>query len=264
MSVRRAYAAVSFGQMHYRYAGTPGKPVVVLLHQTPSTSEMYEDLMNALAADYRLIAPDSPGMGMSDAVGGDWSIAAVAAGVAEFLDEIGVDRCSLFGHHTGASIAAEIVLIGTQHVEAVALSGPTLLNDDLRERLPEMASAIAARNDGSHLQQMWQRIRGKDESAPLRIIERETFNGIQLGELYPTAYDAVIRQDFAKALSELSCPVLVFAGTGDPLYGQLDAALQLLGDGRKESVAGAKTFVCETHCPEVAGLLRDFFSHEAA
>lgn len=264
MTVRRAYAAVSFGQVHYRYAGTPGKPVVVLLHQTPSTSEMYENLMMALAADYRLIAPDTPGMGLSDPVADPLTIAGLATGIAEFLDEVGVDRYYLFGHHTGASIAVQIAAVHPRHIEAVALSGPTLLSDELRARLPEMASAIPARADGAHLQGMWQRIHSKDESAPMDIIERETINGIQLGDRYAAAYDAVVEQDFAAALRALTCPVLVFAGTGDPLYGQLDAALRQLGNGRKESIADAKTFVCETHCPQVAGLLRDFFSGEAA
>ena len=68
MNVARGYTTTSFGQVHYRFAGTPGKPVVVFLHQTPSDSAMYEDLMRELADDYRLFAPDTPGMGMSDPV----------------------------------------------------------------------------------------------------------------------------------------------------------------------------------------------------
>lgn len=264
MKIQRAYATVSFGQIHYRYAGTAGKPIIVLLHQTPSDSAMYGKLMRELAPDYRLFAPDTPGMGLSDAAPAPLTIAGLAAGIGEFLDEVGIDRCCLFGHHTGAAIAAELAVQQPERFDAVALSGPTLLDDDLRDRLPGLAAAIPASDDGDHLKRMWQRIRSKDESAPIGIIERETLNAVRLGDRYSTAYDAVIAQDFGTAISRLTCPVLVFAGTGDPLHEQLEATLDLLADGRQHSIAGAKTFICETHYPEVAGLLRDFFPREAA
>jgi pimeloyl-ACP methyl ester carboxylesterase len=264
MKVNRGYATVSFGQIHYRFAGTPGKPVLVLLHQTPSTSAMYEDLMNVLAAEFRMFAPDTPGMGMSDAVAGELSIRELADGLAEFLDEVGVDHCLLFGHHTGAAIAAELASLHPHRFDAIALSGPTLLNEELKSRLPALASAFPVLEDGSHLTGMWRRIRDKDQNAPFEISLRETLSGLELGEDYPAAYDAVISHDIAAALTSLSCPVLLFAGTDDILHGQLGAAAQLLENAEQREIPGAKTFVCETHCSDVATLLREFFPREAA
>ncbi len=263
MKVRRAYVAVSFGQMHYRYAGTTGKPVVVLLHQTPSSSAMYEQLMMRLATDFRLIAPDTPGMGMSDAVDGEMRIERLAEAIAEFLDELSIDRCLVFGHHTGASIAAELVQRHPQLVTAVAMSGPTLLDDDMKSRLPAAAAAIPVQQDGSHLLQMWRRISSKDAKASPSIIERETLNGLQLGDRYAAAYEAVIAHDFAAAIQAIECPALVFAGTDDPLYSALDGTHALLADGRCATIDNARTFVCETHSDEVAQLLRRFFPAEA-
>ncbi len=65
--------------------------------------------------------------------------------------------------------------------------------------------------------------------------------------------------DIESALAALTCPVLVFAGTRDVLYPQLDTALSLLANGSKREIPDAGTFVCETHCGEVAALLREFF-----
>ena len=42
--------------------------------------------MLALANDYRLYAPDTPGMGLSDPVAGEMTIDALADGIVEFLD----------------------------------------------------------------------------------------------------------------------------------------------------------------------------------
>ena len=124
MSVHRGYAAVSFGQVHYRYAGRGDKPVLVLLHQTPSTSEMYVELMQALEQDFRLLAPDTPGMGMSDMIDGELTIAGLADSIAEFLDEIGIDHCFVFGHHTGALLYCT-VLRAPQNLPACKVANHT-------------------------------------------------------------------------------------------------------------------------------------------
>jgi pimeloyl-ACP methyl ester carboxylesterase len=264
VKVLRGYAMTSFGQVHYRYAGTAGKPVLVLLHQTPSTSAMYEALILELADDYRLFAPDLPGMGLSDPVAGDMTVRALADAMVEVLDELGVEDCLLFGHHTGASVAAELAARRPERVSALALSGPPLLDEPLKARLPSLAAPIPVREDGAHFTEMWQRTRGKDTKAPLAIVQRETLSGIELGRGYPDAYCAVAAHDMQRALSALTCPVLVFAGTGDLLHGRLDAALALLARGTKREIPNARTYVCETHCLEVATMLREFYPGAAA
>ena len=149
-------------------------------------------------------------------------------------------------------------------VEAIALSGPPLLTREMQERLPALASSFDVREDGKHLASMWQRIRDKDHDAPLEIIERETINGLQLGDRYGAAYAAVVEHDIAEAMTSLDCPALVFAGTEDSLYSQLDAAFELLKHGERRSIDGARTFICETEHRRVAALLQDFFLGEAA
>ena len=264
MKVLRGYATVSFGQVHYRYTGTARRPVLVLLHQTPSTSAMYEDLMRALSGDFRLLAPDTPGIGLSDPVDGGMTIDALANGIAEFLDGLGIGRCCVFGHHTGAAIATQLAADHPERVEALALSGPTLIDADLRKKLPEVSATLPADSGGGHLVGRWRRILRMDRDVPLRIAQRETLNAISMGDRYSAAYEAVMAHDVERALAALICPVLVFAGTRDVLYPQLDAAHALLANGSRREIADAGSLVCETHCHEVAALLRDFFPAEAA
>ncbi len=263
MSVHRGYAAASFGQVHYRYAGTPGMPVIVLLHQTPSTSEMFEDLMLALADDYRLIAPDTPGMGMSDALPGTMTVKGLAAGIAEVLDEIGVDECVLFGHHTGAAIAAELAAKHPRLANGLILAGPPLLDDELRQALPAAGAPIPVEADGSHMLKMWQRIARKDPDVPLSVVLRDALSGLRIGERYLAAYQAVIAHDFAATVEAVSCPTLVFAGTKDILYSAVEPTLALLRDGEMATIEDAWSFFCETHVDEVANLVRSFTAAEA-
>jgi pimeloyl-ACP methyl ester carboxylesterase len=50
----------------YREAGNPKNPAIILLHGFPTSSHMYRKLLDELADDFYLIAPDYPGFGESD------------------------------------------------------------------------------------------------------------------------------------------------------------------------------------------------------
>src|SRR5882724_9282224 len=50
----------------YREAGPKNAPVLLLLHGVPTSSRMYQPLLeSSLSAEHRLIAPDFPGFGHS-------------------------------------------------------------------------------------------------------------------------------------------------------------------------------------------------------
>ncbi len=262
--IKRAYADLSHGQLHYRVAGNRNKPVLLLLHQSPSSSVMYEQLMSLLGNEFYLLAPDTPGFGMSDPLTGSASVEAYAKIIREFLLQQGVDSTWVFGHHTGASVAVQLAFDAPGLVTKLALSGPTLLSEALKSALPEKAKAFPAQADGSHLLAMWQRMRAKEPDAPLDLTLRETLLGLSVGEAYPEAYDAVIDQAFEAQLRSLDLPVLVFAGDGDPLYPQLDAALSACQQGKKAVLSGARTYACDLFAADIARLLCDFFQSETS
>ena len=60
-------AAVNGRKVFYREAGDPGSPAIVLLHGLPTSSQMFRELIPALANQFHLIAPDYIGFGHSDA-----------------------------------------------------------------------------------------------------------------------------------------------------------------------------------------------------
>jgi len=61
--VRRAFLDTPEGQIHYRTAGA-GRPVL-LLHQTPRSSDEYRDVIPILARELRVVAMDTIGYGDS-------------------------------------------------------------------------------------------------------------------------------------------------------------------------------------------------------
>jgi hypothetical protein len=60
-------ATVNGRKVFYREAGDPSFPTIVLLHGLPTSSQMFRELIPALADQFHLIAPDYIGFGHSDA-----------------------------------------------------------------------------------------------------------------------------------------------------------------------------------------------------
>jgi pimeloyl-ACP methyl ester carboxylesterase len=258
MTMRAAYCDLEHGQLHYRCnEQRPGTPLL-LLHQTPSDSRMYDKLMTELDARFWMIAPDNPGFGNSCSLPGGFSLEGCADAVISLLDQLRIDSCHVFGHHTGASIAVQIASQEPNRIEKLVLGGPTLLSEEMKQALPDKARPFPPRPDGSHLLGMWQRMGGKESDAPLELLLRETMAALAAGENYPRAYAAVIEQDFAGQLAALRCPTLVFAGTEDILHGCLQPSFELLARGTVAEFPRVGGYVCDRQPEQVAALLQEF------
>ena len=263
--VFRAYADVAGLQLHYRWAGGRELPALLLLHQSPSTSAMYIPLMARLADRFHLVAPDTPGFGNSDSLPGEVaavSIADYAGAMHALVETLGLAPCYLFGHHTGAAIAVQLAHDFPGTARAMALSGPPLLSEELQQALPARAAPIPLAADGSHLQAMWQRLREKDPDAAPELLQRELHSAFSCGAAYQASYRAVCRQDFAGQLPGIGCPVLVYAGDADPLYGAVAPTAGLLPRGVATTLpGGGRTYVCERQADIIAARLAEFFGN---
>lgn len=258
--VRRAYADVDGLQLHYRFCGEPECPTLLLLHQTPSSSAMYESLMTQLAGEFFVLAPDTPGFGNSDPLPGVFTIAGVAQLMEGLLRTLDRQGSFVFGHHTGAAIAVQLAFDVPARVVAMALSGPTLLTEEQKRSLPDAASPFPLDPQGKHLQAMWQRLRTKDSKADLALSQRELFSAFASGDAYQASYRAVCAQDFAVQLESINCPALVFAGDADPLRAAVAPTIEKLAQGRVLDLPpGAGTYICEQQVDLLAAELNTFF-----
>ena len=65
MTIRRAFADLPHGQVHYAECGDADAPAVLLLHQTPRSWAEYRAVLPLLGARFRAIAMDTAGFGDS-------------------------------------------------------------------------------------------------------------------------------------------------------------------------------------------------------
>jgi pimeloyl-ACP methyl ester carboxylesterase len=264
--ITRGYVSTSAGQVHYRVAGARGdqRRPLVLMHQTASSSVMFEPLMQRLATRRFVVAPDAPGFGGSDALSGRATIARYADVLLEALTRLELGVFDLFGHHSGAAIAVELAVTYPQRVSRLALSGPPYLTQAQLERLVPTVTPFVPDTDGKHLLAVWRRVRAKDPSAPLDLSQREAVLTLVAGERYPEAYQAVFAHDFAGQLARVAQTTLVMAGPDDTIFDSLEPAFRALRRGSKCVLSRGGTYVCDREPDLVAAALTDFFTEEEA
>lgn len=102
-----------------------GKPVV-FLHGNASSSRFYAELLAALPADYRAIAPDFRGFGGSERrpIDATRGLGDFADDVAALVDELGLESPTLVGWSTGGGVALRYAIDRPGAVESLTLINP--------------------------------------------------------------------------------------------------------------------------------------------
>jgi pimeloyl-ACP methyl ester carboxylesterase len=106
--------------MRYRTAGQDG-PVLVLIHGITSSSRTWEPVIDALARDHVVVAPDLVGHGESAKPQGDYSLGAYASGVRDLLALLGHDRVTVVGHSLGGGVAMQFAYQFPEWLERLVL-----------------------------------------------------------------------------------------------------------------------------------------------
>jgi pimeloyl-ACP methyl ester carboxylesterase len=260
--IRKGYVDGPFGQIHYREAGEG--PALVLLHQSPSSSEMFLEAYPRLAArGLRAIGLDTPGFGLSDLPDrlpsiGDYADALIAATRA-----LGLGPVALLGHHTGASIAAEIAVRSPDLVTRLVLNGPPVLTAEERDHFrTALANAprIGVEPDGSHLLDLWnRRVFFTPGWSNVRAMHRGVVQMLLAGETEWYGHHAAFAHDIAEPLARITQPTLILTNTGDDIYQPVQRARELRPDFAYLELEGGTHDIVdeqpEAWCEAVAGFV---------
>jgi pimeloyl-ACP methyl ester carboxylesterase len=218
-----------------------------------------------------VLALDTPGYGASDPL--DLASPAIedfAAATAATLDALGVERCSLYGAHTGAAIALELANRDPDRVSAAVLDGlPVYTDSESAELLEHYVPAFEPRPDGSHLVSLWASYRDRFLFSPWFRQELSTRRDLDLpdedelhagvmdilraGEGYGVAYAAAFRYRAHPAVAGLAVPAMILARDGDVLTDHVErlpelpagVAVRRLPAGRTPSAELISSFLSE-------------------
>jgi len=260
-AVRRAFADLPDGQIHYRHAGTDGgrAPPLVMLHASPGSSRMIEPLVGALGATRRVFAPDTLGNGDSMPPAQEVpEIADYADAVLRLMDVLGVDRADLYGTHTGARIATHLCLAHGERVRSVILDGFGLYTpDDLEEILKVYAPEKSPDQLGSHLFWAWHFIRDQYvffpwfrrdaahktplDLPPAEFLHDKFVEVMKSITTYHKSYRAAFRYDMRRNVPLIRHRTLITFAATDMVRPVMDEAVALLPGCASAALPGIST-----------------------
>ncbi len=133
---RTAYRAADVDglKVFYRDAGPPDAPVILLLHGFPSSSRMRQPLLDRLAGPFRLVAPDYPGFGHSDAPSHTefaYTFDHLAAVIGRFTEVLGPRRYTLVVQDYGGPVGFRLAIAHPGRLDALMVQNAVAHEDGL-------------------------------------------------------------------------------------------------------------------------------------
>jgi pimeloyl-ACP methyl ester carboxylesterase len=218
MTIRRAFADLSVGQVHYAACGDAHAPVVLLLHQSPRSWAEYREVLPLIGARYRAIAMDTAGFGDSSDGGVPASIAQWARVACELLDALDIRRADVVGHHTGGVVAIELAAAFPDRVRSLVLSSTPYTDEPFRvarARRPPI-DEVAPSEDGSHLAALWQRRQGFYPVGRPDLLEAFVRDALKVGHRVEEGHRAVASYRMEDRIGCVTQPTLIIRATADP------------------------------------------------
>jgi len=228
-SLQRGYCQTPFGQVHYWITGKG--PYLTMLHQASQSADEYATTAPLLAESFQVLAIDMPGHGRSDDPDHELSADEFITATMAVLDDLGIDRTHIVGHHSGVSLGIGIAADFPERVDKLILSGVVTQTPKWTKAFFEkpMTRDLPIDADGDFLLKTWEVYRSM--SAP-GLSGKLTFLPFLVGlqaRLRPyDAHHAILRWDRNAAIARLKIPVLLLQGEHDSFVCDQDEILQQL------------------------------------
>jgi len=279
-------ATVDYKKVFYREAGRKDAQVLLLLHGFPSSSHMYRDLIPALADTYRVVAPDLPGFGFSDAPERsdfDYTFDNLTDVIDRFTETLGLDRYAVYVFDYGAPVGLRLALRHPERVTAIISQNGNAYVEGLSDGWEPFRKYWEAPTDENRaaLRQLltpettqWQYTHGVSEPERVApeaytldsaLMARPGNDEIQLDLFLDYASNVALYPAFQEYFRSHRPPLLAVWGKNDPFF--LPAGAEAFKrDLPKAEIRFADTghFALETHHAEIASVIRDFLARTAA
>lgn len=235
---RRQFIDSTYGQIHLRTATpeTPVEPPLYCLHMSPKSGRSYVNFMRAASDDRIVVAPDYPGYGESDPPPADphVTIADYAQSVWQVADALGHKKIDLFGNHTGAQVALEMIHQAPDRVNKTVMVSATIFTNDELAAFAEYFSPVPLDEGGSRFKIMWEKIKAHaGPNMTLEMMADSLAENLRSGEAYEWGHEAAFAYvaRFKELLGVTTHPITII-NPGDELFEPTKRARELLRNGK--------------------------------
>jgi pimeloyl-ACP methyl ester carboxylesterase len=266
-----------------REAGDPQAPAVLLLHGFPTSSHMFRNLIPQLAGDYRVVAPDLPGFGFSDAPDHKsfrYTFDHLAEVIGDFVQQIGLKRFAVYVFDYGAPVGFRLALRYPDRISAlISQNGNAYvegLSDDWAPvrafwENPSQQNRDALRSLSTLKTTRWQYHHGvtnaEERVAPEAIfldqtlLDRPQSAEIQLDLIGDYKSNVALYPKFQEFFRTHRPPTLAVWGKNDPFFLPAGAeAFRRDNPSAKVVFYDTGHFALETHAAEIGAEIRAFLS----
>jgi pimeloyl-ACP methyl ester carboxylesterase len=263
----------------YREAGAAEAPAILLLHGFPTSSHMFRDLIPVLSRDFRVIAPDLPGFGFSDAPSRSrftYTFDRLADVIERFTEELGLGRYALYLFDYGAPVGLRLAVRHPERITAIVSQNGNAYEEGLSAgwnpiqkywEAPTPENRAALKEFLTPDAVKWQYTHGSDEShvAPesyaldSALLARPGNEDIQLDLFHDYASNVRLYPRFQEYFRTHRPPTLAVWGKNDPFF--VPAGAQAFTrDNPAAQVEFIDTghFALETHCAEIGSAICGF------
>ena len=227
-------------EIFYREAGPASAPTILLLHGFPTSSHMFRNLIPALADKYHVIAPDYPGYGNSSMPSVnefDYTFDNLADVIDSFIQQIGVERYSLYVMDYGAPVGFRIAVRHPERVQSLIVQNGNAYDEGLLDFWKpfraywsdrSQANALVMKNslltmDATHWQytngvQSLERINPENWLVDQTLMERPGNKDIQVALFYSYGSNPPLYPKWQEYFRKYQPPMLIVWGKNDYIF----------------------------------------------
>jgi pimeloyl-ACP methyl ester carboxylesterase len=269
------------GLRQHAVVGGDGPPLL-LVHGWPQTWYQWRLLMPALARDFRVVAVDQRGIGLSDKPVDGYDTATLAGDLVMLMDALGHERFAMVGFDTGMPIAyalasdhpdrLERLVVGEAFIPGVSPPYPLVLPPPANERLWHIAfNQLAETNE--------QLVKGREDiffgaefaaSAGTKLPDEVVRYYVDVLASHPHAlrgsfgwYRAVhasIAQNEQRRATRLTLPVLAIGGAASSGERPADTMKLLAADVQGLVIPGSGHWLAEEAPEATLAALTEFLA----
>ncbi|MDX2222362.1 MAG: alpha/beta fold hydrolase [Rhodospirillaceae bacterium] len=219
----RHYANGRFGQVHFFSAGPADDaaikhPPLVCFHPSPTSGDIYREMVPYLATDRVVHCVDTPGFGGSDAPPAKPTMDDYGGAVADALSDLGYGlggkgTLDLFGFHTGSLVAVATALSRPPLIRRIVLSGvPHYTPEERAKQRAQNVKGYPFFEEREYVPSLYRRLvlDGQDAGPIERRLARFA-DRMRAGPDGAWGADAVFTYDTGAALPKLTMPVRLIA-----------------------------------------------------